>query len=530
MADTIIIDTSTDTPGIVIVEPSSVDINSVGGLDADLVNYDNTTSGLSATDAQAAIDEVAAASGGSPSADSVSYDNTTSGLTATDAQAAIDEINDAKVGTDEYIVRTGNTFFRVSAVSGSDSNLGTSFSPWQTLDRAFSELAKISADRHLIQIRLEPGTYEVNNATLSGIITASGRYRISGTFPFTYQIEIVAHDGAAAKDTTIIKLAPGADDGINIQNIASFIKFQDVTFQLPNNAGSFAGMFRLDHCFLALDNCAYTSDDASGAEFIRAGVGSTVIFRNTFEIGGGFIQTLVTASANATVHAEFGSFRLTSNMTRVGAGGAKGLFKFFDQTYGNLDTTFDLNGFTWSGDTLFLCDNAFVKYSSSIFGVFPDLRDNATVKNSNEVAINYSSTAFRSTYPTLTGNITLNRNKINAPFRLYRIDTATNYNVTLDLTTTATEDVETRFYYIGLRSVSNPGSTLTILNVNNGENIILQPGEVALVTMNHIEALALVTKDDSLDISYDNTTSGLTATNVQDAIDELKALIDSFHP
>ena len=31
-------------------------------------------------------------------------------------------------------------------------------------------------------------------------------------------------------------------------------------------------------------------------------------------------------------------------------------------------------------------------------------------------------------------------------------------------------------------------------------------------------------------VTYDNTTSGLTATNVQDAIDEIKALIDTLHP
>jgi hypothetical protein len=31
-----------------------------------------------------------------------------------------------------------------------------------------------------------------------------------------------------------------------------------------------------------------------------------------------------------------------------------------------------------------------------------------------------------------------------------------------------------------------------------------------------------------VDVAYDNTSSGLTATNVQDAIDELKALIDTL--
>lgn len=56
---------------------------------AGIVSYDNTTSGLTATDVQAAIDEVYAAL---DEAGEIDYDNSTSGLTATDVQAAIDEV------------------------------------------------------------------------------------------------------------------------------------------------------------------------------------------------------------------------------------------------------------------------------------------------------------------------------------------------------------------------------------------------------------------------------------------------------
>jgi len=83
--------------------------------DADQVDYDNATSGLTATDVQAAIDEVegrvdtiegatyvnsfegrtgaVTAQSGDYQADEVTYDNTTSGLAATDIQAAIDEVD-----------------------------------------------------------------------------------------------------------------------------------------------------------------------------------------------------------------------------------------------------------------------------------------------------------------------------------------------------------------------------------------------------------------------------------------------------
>lgn len=66
---------------------------------ASAVTYDGTESGLSATNVQAAIDEVVSDIPTIPAtydADDIVYDNTTSGLTATDVQSAIDEIADVK--------------------------------------------------------------------------------------------------------------------------------------------------------------------------------------------------------------------------------------------------------------------------------------------------------------------------------------------------------------------------------------------------------------------------------------------------
>ena len=58
------------------------------GLEGDDIAYDNTTSGLTATDIQSAVDELAG-----HNASNIGYTNTTSGLTATDVQAAIDEVD-----------------------------------------------------------------------------------------------------------------------------------------------------------------------------------------------------------------------------------------------------------------------------------------------------------------------------------------------------------------------------------------------------------------------------------------------------
>lgn len=60
---------------------------------SDVITYDNTTSGLSATTAQEAIDELDGVIDGIGfDANEIGYDNTTSGLSATDVQAAIDEV------------------------------------------------------------------------------------------------------------------------------------------------------------------------------------------------------------------------------------------------------------------------------------------------------------------------------------------------------------------------------------------------------------------------------------------------------
>lgn len=92
--------TTTDKTIIGAINEIYADITG-GGTDvtAGNVSYVNTTSGLTATDVQAAIDELAQGSGGTVEADDVSYDNTSSGLAATNVQGAIDEVNGKIAGS-----------------------------------------------------------------------------------------------------------------------------------------------------------------------------------------------------------------------------------------------------------------------------------------------------------------------------------------------------------------------------------------------------------------------------------------------
>jgi hypothetical protein len=93
------------------------------------ISYDNTTSGLTATNMQAAIDEleneIDASDGGlsdhladttdAHDASAISYDNSSSGLSADEVQAAIDEV-EARVDTAE------------SNISGNDTDIATNAS------------------------------------------------------------------------------------------------------------------------------------------------------------------------------------------------------------------------------------------------------------------------------------------------------------------------------------------------------------------------------------------------------------------
>lgn len=85
---------------IAILNSSVLTVLAGGASDPDAsdVDYDNSGSGLTATDVQAAIDEVVADIPTGFAATAITYDNTVSGLTATTAQAAIDELASAGAG------------------------------------------------------------------------------------------------------------------------------------------------------------------------------------------------------------------------------------------------------------------------------------------------------------------------------------------------------------------------------------------------------------------------------------------------
>lgn len=92
-----------------------------GTPDASQVSYDNTLSGLTATDVQDAIDELKADIPAGFPATAISYDNTSSGLTATDVQNAIDEVAGKKYALVNTIPMTNaNTVYTTGDLSAYD--------------------------------------------------------------------------------------------------------------------------------------------------------------------------------------------------------------------------------------------------------------------------------------------------------------------------------------------------------------------------------------------------------------------------
>lgn len=177
-----------------------------GGLssvDAVDVDYDNTVSGLTATDVQAAIDEVQGEIAALPpiptsfDADDVIYDNTVSGLTATDVQAAIDEL--ATMVAPEYssaglITGTGvtitsggyyvlNGYCHVDVTINSSSNQTSGANVIEQLPPASSGTGYITPQMNNLAVHYNSGA---GQSTLSVYANfGAGSRRFIGSYPTT---------------------------------------------------------------------------------------------------------------------------------------------------------------------------------------------------------------------------------------------------------------------------------------------------------------------------------------------------------
>jgi len=170
------------------------------------VTYDNSTSGLTANNVQAAIDELA---GDTVTAADVSYSNTTSGLTATTVQAAIDELDNTIDNLPEPMVfkgslGTGGTITTLPAAS--DSNKGFTYKVI-TAGTYASQSAKVG-DTFISDgsawVLIPSGDEPSGTVTNVAVTSADGSITVSGS-PITSSgtIDIAVHaDNALSNSST----------------------------------------------------------------------------------------------------------------------------------------------------------------------------------------------------------------------------------------------------------------------------------------------------------------------------------------
>lgn len=145
---------------------------SVEDIKASEVTFDGTTSSLSATNVQSAIDEVAGNIPEIPTsyaASAITYDNTTSGLEATDAQSAIDELDGKLDELDAGDVGYNNTTSGLEA-----TNVQTAIDEVSALLNKLTGFYIISPTRSVIEV--EADGVKTNSELMVEITTALNTY------------------------------------------------------------------------------------------------------------------------------------------------------------------------------------------------------------------------------------------------------------------------------------------------------------------------------------------------------------------
>lgn len=154
-----------------------------GSSEAVDINYDNTQSGLSATNVQAAIDELedeidSIVPGGDVDAEDVGYNNIISGLTATNVQDAIDEVVDSV----ESVETTANTALQPSDVVSTYSATGTDPVNGTAVASALSNSGFITAGTTLAHYGIADAYISGGTITLGNNSITPGTSNFSGSF------------------------------------------------------------------------------------------------------------------------------------------------------------------------------------------------------------------------------------------------------------------------------------------------------------------------------------------------------------
>lgn len=259
--------------------------NNTISADAADIDYDNTASGLTATDTQAAIDELENEIDSAATAAGTSYDNTTSGLVATDVQAAIDEVDG---NLDTHIADTTTHGTTGDIVGTSDAQTLTN----KTIDADSNTISNIE-DADI------KAAAAINATKIAdGSVDNTEFQRLNGvTADIQTQLNAKLDDFTSTNDNRLVRTDGTAGEAVQ----ESAVTLDDL--------GAMSGLTQLDVDNLQLDGNTIASTDVNGDINIDPnGTGDVVM----------------TAASTAQVRVA-GDHRITGTVTRdVAADNATG--------------------------------------------------------------------------------------------------------------------------------------------------------------------------------------------------------------
>ena len=456
---------------------------------------DNTTITGALQDLETALETAEAAS---DDANEINYSNATSGLTATHVQDALDEIDGNVDGNDTDIANletlsgvagatdlgtfSGGTIADNNDVKGALQEVETAIEGNDT-DIAANAVAITSNDTDIAANATDIGNLE----TLSG---AGGATDLGTGFTGSTITDNTTITGALQDLETALETAEAASDDaneINYSNATSGLTATHVQDALDEIDGNVYGN-DTDIAANATDiSNLETLSGVAGATDLGTFSGGTIADNNDVK---GALQEVETAIEGNDTDIAANAVAITSNDTDIAANATD---------IGNLETLSGAGGATdlgtgFTGSTI--TDN------TTIAGALQDLEtalETAEAASDDANEINYANatsgltaTHVQDALDEIDGNVDGNDTNI------ANLETLSGAGGATDLGTGFT------------------GSTITDNTTITGA---LQDLETALET-------AEAASDDANEINYSNATSGLTATHVQDALDEIDGNVD----
>ncbi len=452
------------------------------------VTYDNTASGLIAADVQAAIDELDAAAG-----NVALVDNLDGTYTFTDAAGNPTIISDTSVST---IVDNGDGTYTYTDETGATQTIDTNASS-NPYDNTASGLVATDVQ-----------------AAIDELDAAAGNVALVDNLDGTYTFTDAAGNPTIISDTSISTMLDNGDGTYTYTDESGATQTIDTNASSNPYDNTTSGLVATD-VQAALDEVAAGStDDQNISGSGLAGTDLTIGIENgtnevvdlsslveTVIAGTGAITVTDDGNGNYTVNSTDPDEDLTNELTLIGAGApvvvpSNAGVTYVDSVAGQL--------YIWDG----------AAWNAVGGNASPDLDGDPT--NEYNTGISFDGTNL--TVTDAGGNQVVDISGVST-------DDQTAAEVTYDNTTSGLTATEVQAALDEVAAGSTDDQNIESLAVDAGTNILtvgIENGTSQTVDLSHLDD-AGTDDQTAAEVSYDNTVSGLTATEVQAALDEVAA-------